>query len=426
MHMNTMVATFIILIVAIILMVTEKIPLALTAMCTTLALCLCGCLTASEAVAGFSNSNVILIGAFLIIGQAIFSTGLAHDIAKFALRYAKTERSQILAICLVTALLSGFLSNTGVTAMMMPIVMGVCRESGAHRSRLMMPISIGAGVGGTITLIGTVVNVIANTTMAEFGYEQQFSMFEFTKIGLPLSIITAVLLATVLRPLLPDYEDDDSVMIADEGNYTNVPQWKKVLTIVLLVVAFLGMCFESKIGIKLHITASVCAALLCLTGILTEKEAMESIHLKTIFILAGLLPLSTAMNNTGAGQLLADKVVAMAGGGMSPLMLMAILYIACSVLTQFISNTAAATIMCTVGCSIAQGLNADPRAILMAIVLGASFAYATPLGMPANTLVMGIGGYKFQDYTKVGLPLVLISFVYCMIMLPIFYPLTLA
>lgn len=424
--MNTMIATFVILIISIILMVTEKIPLALTAMCTTLALCLCGCLTASEAVAGFSNSNVILIGAFLVIGQAIFSTGLAHDIAKFALRYTKTEKSQVFAICLVTALLSGFLSNTGVTAMMMPIVMGVCHESGVRRSKLMMPISIGAGVGGTITLIGTVVNVIANTTMTEFGYEQQFSMFEFTKIGLPLSIITSILLATVLRPLLPNYEDDPSVVAAEEDDFSSVPKWKKVLTVVLLIVAFLGMCFESQIGIKLHITAAVCAVLLCLTGILTEKEAMGSIHLKTIFILAGLLPLSTAMNNTGAGQLLADKVVAMAGNGMSPLMLMAILYIACSILTQFISNTAAATIMCTVGCSIAQGLNADPRAILMAIVLGASFAYATPLGMPANTLVMGIGGYKFQDYTKVGLPLVLISFMYCMILLPIFYPLTLA
>lgn len=135
--MNTMVATFVIMIISIILMVTEKIPLALTAMCTTLALCLCGCLSASEAVAGFSNSNVILIGAFLVIGQAIFATGLAHDIATFAMRFAKSERKQVFAVSLVTALLSGFLSNTGVAAMMIPIVMGICHESGTHRSKLM-------------------------------------------------------------------------------------------------------------------------------------------------------------------------------------------------------------------------------------------------------------------------------------------------
>ena len=422
--MNTMIATFVIMIISIILMVTEKIPLALTAMCTTLALCLCGCLSASEAVAGFSNSNVILIGAFLVIGQAIFATGLAHDIATFAMRFAKSERKQVFAVSLVTALLSGFLSNTGVAAMMIPIVMGICHESGTHRSKLMMPISIGAGVGGTITLIGTVVNVIANTTMAEFGYEQQFSMFEFTKFGLPLSIITAILLATVLFPLLPDYEDDDSVALATDKDYSKVPRWKKVLTVVLLLAAFVGMCFESQIGISLHITACVCAVLLILTGVLTEKEALESIHLKTIFILAGLLPLSTAISNTGAGEMMADAVVSLVGGGMSPIMLMVVLYLACSILTQFISNTAAATIMCAVGCSIAQGLDADPRAIMMVIVLGASYAYATPLGMPANTLVMGIGSYKFQDYTKVGGPLVLVSFVYCMIVAPIFYPLT--
>lgn len=422
--MNTMIATFVIMIISIILMVTEKIPLALTAMCTTLALCLCGCLSASEAVAGFSNSNVILIGAFLVIGQAIFATGLAHDIATFAMRFAKSERKQVFAVSLVTALLSGFLSNTGVAAMMIPIVMGICHESGTHRSKLMMPISIGAGVGGTITLIGTVVNVIANTTMAEFGYEQQFSMFEFTKFGLPLSIITAILLATVLFPLLPDYEDDDSVALATDKDYSKVPRWKKVLTVVLLLAAFVGMCFESQIGISLHITACVCAVLLILTGVLTEKEALESIHLKTIFILAGLLPLSTAISNTGAGEMMADAVVSLVGEGMSPIMLMVALYLACSILTQFISNTAAATIMCAVGCSIAQGLDADPRAIMMVIVLGASYAYATPLGMPANTLVMGIGSYKFQDYTKVGVPLVLVSFVYCMIVAPIFYPLT--
>ncbi|HJB76729.1 MAG TPA: anion permease [Candidatus Oscillibacter avistercoris] len=106
-------------------------------MCTTLALCLCGCLSASEAVAGFSNSNVILIGAFLVIGQAIFATGLAHDIATFAMRFAKSERKQVFAVSLVTALLSGFLSNTGVAAMMIPIVMGICHESGTHRSKLM-------------------------------------------------------------------------------------------------------------------------------------------------------------------------------------------------------------------------------------------------------------------------------------------------
>lgn len=422
--MNTMIATFVIMIISIILMVTEKIPLALTAMCTTLALCLCGCLSASEAVAGFSNSNVILIGAFLVIGQAIFATGLAHDIATFAMRFAKSERKQVFAVSLVTALLSGFLSNTGVAAMMIPIVMGICHESGTHRSKLMMPISIGAGVGGTITLIGTVVNVIANTTMAEFGYEQQFSMFEFTKFGLPLSIITAILLATVPFPLLPDYEDDDSVALATDKDYSKVPRWKKVLTVVLLLAAFVGMCFESQIGISLHITACVCAVLLILTGVLTEKEALESIHLKTIFILAGLLPLSTAISNTGAGEMMADAVVSLVGEGMSPIMLMVVLYLACSILTQFISNTAAATIMCAVGCSIAQGLDADPRAIMMVIVLGASYAYATPLGMPANTLVMGIGSYKFQDYTKVGVPLVLVSFVYCMIVASIFYPLT--
>jgi len=94
------------------------------------------------------------------------------------------------------------------------------------------------------------------------------------------------------------------------------------------------------------------------------------------------------------------------------------------IMTQFMSNTATAALLCPIGLSIAQGLNADPKAVLMAIVLGASFAYATPLGMPANTMVMAPGGYKFGDYTKVGVPLLVISFIFCMIVLPIFWPMT--
>ena len=72
--------------------------------------------------------------------------------------------------------------------------------------------------------------------------------------------------------------------------------------------------------------------------------------------------------------------------------------------------------------SLAESLNADPRAVVIATVIAGSCAYATPIGMPANTMVVGVGGYKFKDYVKSGLPLILVSFVLCMILLPILYP----
>ena len=94
----------------------------------------------------------------------------------------------------------------------------------------------------------------------------------------------------------------------------------------------------------------------------------------------------------------------------------------CCVLTNFMSNTATTALMAPIAVSIAQGMGADPRAVLMACVIGGSCAYATPIGMPANTMVVGLGGYKFKDYVKSGLPLILVSFAICMILLPILFP----
>ena len=86
------------------------------------------------------------------------------------------------------------------------------------------------------------------------------------------------------------------------------------------------------------------------------------------------------------------------------------------------SNTATTALMIPIAVSLANNLGADPRAVVIATVIAGSCAYATPIGMPANTMVVGLGGYKFKDYVKSGLPLILVSFAICMILLPILFP----
>lgn len=421
--MDPMIITFVILAFTVVMMVWEKIPIAVTAICTSLLLILTKVLTPTEGFSGFSNSNVILITGMVVIGGAFFSTGMAQDIGFRVLKYAKTESVLIGGIVMVTALMSAVLSNTGVTAVMIPIVIGICYKSGINRSRLLMPISIAAGVGGTITLVGTVVNVIANTTLEKFGYVERFAFFEFAKVGLPLTVVTALFLATVGKKLLPDrpYVDPDGVA-PKEQDFSHVPPWKKHMSLAILLLTFVGMIFENQIGVKLHVTAVLGAVILVVTGVMTENEAYRAVDLRTAFLLAGILPLATALDKTGAGRKIAEMVIGGFGDNASPFMLMMVLYLMSCVMTQFMSNTATAALLCPIGLSISQGLNADPKAVLMAIVLGASFAYATPLGMPANTMVMAPGGYKFSDYARVGVPLLVISFVFCMLVLPIFWP----
>ena len=181
------------------------------------------------------------------------------------------------------------------------------------------------------------------------------------------------------------------------------------------------MLFRS-IGIKLSISGCMGALALILTGVISEKDALKSIDLKTIFLFGGTLSLASALSSTGAGEMIASQVIGALGENPSPIVLTFVVFVLCAVLTNFMSNTATTALMVPICLSIAQGMGADPRAVLMACVIGGSCAYATPIGMPANTMVVGAGGYRFMDYVKAGFPLIVLATVVSMVILPIAFP----
>lgn len=132
--------------------------------------------------------------------------------------------------------------------------------------------------------------------------------------------------------------------------------------------------------------------------------------------------MASALETTGAGEMVADKIVGLLGSNPNPIILLLTIFIVTCVLTNFMSNTATTALMVPISMALANSLGADPRAVIIATVIAGSCAYATPIGMPANTMVVGLGGYRFKDYVKAGLPLILVSFVICMILLPILFP----
>ena len=174
--------------------------------------------------------------------------------------------------------------------------------------------------------------------------------------------------------------------------------------------------------ITLEMAAVIVALVAVLTGCLTEKQAYASIDWVSIFLFAGMISVSSAMDKTGAGKLLAKFCVDLLGGTPSPLFVAALLFLVSSFLTQFMSNTATATLLCPIGVAIAQQIGASPHAVVMSITSGIACAYATPVGTPPNTLVLGPGGYRFMDYVKVGTPLIFVSFIVSMIVIPIVWP----
>mgnify|MGYP001088195418 FL=1 len=412
--------TLVFLLFAIIMFIWEKLPLGVTSMIVCIGLIITGVLDWKTAFSGFIDSNVILFVAMFIVGGALFETGMANKIGGVVTHFAKSERQLIIAIMVIVGLMSGVLSNTGTAAVLIPVVIGIAAKSGYSRSKLLMPLVFAAAMGGNLSLIGAPGNLIAQSAMQEIG--KSFGFFEYTKIGVPILITGILFFALIGYKLLPDTKPSGDSVYGEQKDYSDVPKWKQWLSLIILILTLIGMIFEEKIGIKLCVVGCIGALLLVVTGVISEKQALKSIDLKTIFLFGGTLSLASALQKSGAGELLANKVISFLGDNPSPYLLTFVVFILCCVLTNFMSNTATTALMVPICFSISEAIGADPSAVLMACVIGGSCAYATPIGMPANTMVIGAGGYTFKDYAKSGIPLIIVSTIVSMILLPILYP----
>ena len=415
--------TLYLLLFAAVMFVWEKIPLALTSVIVCLSLVLTGVLDAKQAFSGFVNTNVILFVAMFIVGGALFETGMASKIGGLVTRFAKTERQLIIAIMSIVGLLSGVLSNTGTAAVLIPVVIGIAAKSGFARSRLLMPLVFAAAMGGNLTLIGAPGNLIAQSALQPLN--QSFGFFEYAKVGLPMLLCGIAYFALFGHRLLPSgVQATEAAGTSGEAKADQVvvPAWKQYTSLGILLGTIAGRVFESNIGIPLHIVGSIGAVLIVLTGVLTEKQAYQAIDSQTIFIFGGTLSLATALESTGAGAAVATSVMNLAGYTPSPVLLLVVIFTIACLLTNFMSNTATTALLVPIGLSIAASIGADPRAVLMAIVIAGSCAYATPIGMPANTMVLAAGGYRFVDFVRAGLPLILVSGAVSIPLLLIFFP----
>jgi len=301
---------------------------------------------------------------------------------------------------------------------MLPVCIGIADSAGFSRGRLLMPLAMMASLGGMISLVGTPPNGTVNSVLEQAG-QRTFGFFEYAWIGLPLSIVGLIFLATIGRKLLPKNtvaNVDDSHVHYDTRSHAKS---KQIISTAILLGCVIAMATEI---IPLHVAAVAGALLAVVTGCLTEKQAYETIDWTTIFLFAGTLSLANALDSTGAGKMIADAVVGLVGDSDSPYILMTACFILSAGLTQFMSNTASCALLAPIGLQIAYSMGANPHAILMTIGIAASAAFATPIATPPNTLVLGPGGLKFMDYVKIGIPLLIITYIGCLLIIPRVWP----
>lgn len=213
--------------------------------------------------------------------------------------------------------------------------------------------------------------------------------------------------------------DPDFLILTPLGQAPPDTQRAPLAALIMLGVVLSVMFVEAPIAIA----AVVGCSIMVLTGCLTMEEAYRAIDWRAIFLIAGMLPLGTAMQDTGAASYLANQVMVLLGDA-GPWPVIAGLYFLTAMATMIIPTAALVVLMSPIVLSAMAEMGFSPETAMMAIAMAASASFTSPISHPANILVMGPGGYRFVDYIKVGLPLTIVVFIVVMVLLPIFWPLT--
>ncbi|WP_420631668.1 SLC13 family permease [Candidatus Leptofilum sp.] len=217
---------------------------------------------------------------------------------------------------------------------------------------------------------------------------------------------------------LRDFRRDFVVMGEPESEVDRPPRSKARWAAAIMVGMLVLMVGEF---VPVVTAVLVAALLVVLTGCLTMDKAYDAIDWKSIVLIAGMLPMSTALQKVGLVDMIANGFVDTLGGS-GPLSVMLGLFLLTSLFTQVLSNTATTVVIAPIALVAAETLDIQPQAFLMAVAIAASMAFASPVASPTNTLVMGAGNYRFSDYVKVGVPLIILMLVAVALLLPLIFP----
>ena len=213
--------------------------------------------------------------------------------------------------------------------------------------------------------------------------------------------------------------DDPNVLVVDSPELVRRQAVPMGAGAKQAIAVLLGMVIVLATGaVPAVIAGLVAACAMVLLGVLTVEQAYRSINWTTVILVGAMIPLSTAMSETGAAKLLADGLVQLVGDA-GPYALLGGLFVLTAVLGQLISNTATALIIIPIAVSAAGDLGLSPRPVLMSVTVAAAASFLTPVATPVNLMVMGPAGYRFGDYWKLGLPLMLWFFVVATFYVPL-------
>ena len=417
---------FVCLVIFVVILAHPKLPNWLTFVCLAPVACLSGTMDTTAIYSVLNGSAFHLMIIICMFAGMIAATGLDVVIGNFVDRLTSSQtgkRKEMMIFAIVffsSGLVSTVLQNSYVALAFLPVLRSIARKNRISLSKLVLFVIYSTTLGGAVTLIGTPTNIYANMALEEAGLAT-FGLLDFAWVALPIFIIGGIYMV-VMNRWCASYDDFGEEIV--EQKLTQAQKNKQKVVGVAFLVFIIALVLNSLgvLAMDPNIIGYAMIAISVLTTIVSPKEVMSSFDASMVIFCAGINLMIAIMNQSGLGTVFGNAVISLIGDSKNLYVITAILCIGSSIATQFMNNMACAGMLAPVGISIAETLGANPQAIVLAIAIGAGCSYLTPIASGTNQAMMLFTKLKFQDFTKFGWPLLIISWIACILILPIVFP----
>jgi di/tricarboxylate transporter len=427
------VAALVVLVAVVGVLIHGKIRSEVAALTAAASLMLLGVIRPVEVQGAFASPAIIALACLFIIAYAIELSGLLGLLIRQATKMcARLGSAGLWLVLVLCGAASAFLNNTPIVVLAAPVVKDVATSLRLSPKRFLIPLSYITIMGGACTLIGTSTNLLVND-MARNAGQPVFGVFEITPVGLIIAAAGGLYLFLIGGRLLARSDDGALLPSHDLQEQTGdgmlgdvrlfaVDKPFNLRRAILSLCVFLAVILAAAAGVtSIAAGAFAGAVLLILMKVISPEEAYAGLRPDVLLLIAGMVVVGLAIEVTGlaaAGtELLIDFI-----RPFGPLVALAVLYGVTLFATEFLSNAAVAVLITPVAVALAESLAVAPRPFLIAVMMAASAAFATPFGYQTNVLVFRLGEYKYMDFVRVGVPLNLITWVAGVIAIPIFFP----
>lgn len=388
-----------------------------------------------EVQGAFASPAIIALASLFVIAYAMELSGLLDAaIEKVVALCQRIGTTGLWILIGLAGAASAFLNNTPIVVLSAPVVRDAAKSLGRSPKRYLIPLSYAAVLGGCCTLIGTSTNLLVND-MASVAGQPRFGMFEITPVGLAVAIAGGLYLLIFTGRLVSADEDSTSApraaalvqpelfggSVGSAEAFSKQVELQPLRAIVSLSVFVLVVALAALNVAPIAACAFGGAVLLILMRIITADEAYRGLRPEVLMLIAGMVVLGIALDETGLATSASHALIGTMRG-MSPTLALIILYGVTVFSTEILSNATVAVLFTPLAVSMADAFNVSPRPFLVAIMIAASAAFATPFGYQTNALVYQMGRYNYVDFLKVGLPLNLITWAAGVIAIQVYFP----